>query len=260
MGIKGTVVQPPAFGCEPRLCTPLRRGQVPSHVHHDQPAEVGQPKSRFALDARVNGHSLARLSGEDAATMRRHRRAAMRPGRPTRRGALLLYAAGWLLGVGLIVGLVLAIFGKGDDTVSLPPVRETELVDAAVHSRCELRTARTGERLNPPVDGPAGRPAAAPGFYDQPLSSAALAAAVRRGIIVIQFRADLDGRDVDALKSLQAAVPVGTIVAPNNTGMRFELAVTAYRRLLGCPRFSAQALDAVQLFRGRFLGSGPDSS
>lgn len=192
--------------------------------------------------------------------MRRHRRAARRPGRPARRGALLLYTAGWLLGVGLIVGLVLALFGEGDDTVSLPPVRQTELVDAAAQSRCQFRTARTGERLNPPVDGPAGKPAAAPGFYDQPVSSAALAAAVRRGIVVIQFRADLDGRAVDALKALQEAVPAGTIVAPNATGMRFELAVTAYRRLLGCPRFSDQALDAVQLFRGRFLGSGPDSS
>ena len=53
-------------------------------------------------------------------------------------------------------------------------------------------------------------------------------------------------------------MPEGTIVAPNDTGMRFELAVVAYRRLLGCPRFTAQALDAVQLFRGRYLGSGPD--
>jgi hypothetical protein len=192
--------------------------------------------------------------------MRRQRSPAGQPGRGTPRGALLVYAGGWLLGVGLIVGLVLAIFGNGDDTVNLPPVRETELVDAAVQSRCELRTARTGERLNPPVDGPAGAAAAEPGFYDQPVASTALAAAVRRGIIVIQFRANLDGHRVESLKTLQAAVPSGTIVAPNDTGMRFELAVTAYRRLLGCPRFSEQALDAVQLFRGRFLGSGPESS
>jgi hypothetical protein len=78
--------------------------------------------------------------------------------------------------------------------------------------------------------------------------------------VVIQFREGLDGERLEALKTLQAAVPTGTIVTPNATGMRFELAVTAYRRLLGCPRFSDQALDAVQLFRGRFLGSGPESS
>lgn len=173
---------------------------------------------------------------------------------------MLLYAAAWLAGVGLVVGLVFVFFGAGDGTVSVPPVRETELVDAAVQSRCELRTARPGERLNPPVDGPVGARAAKPGVYDQPVASADLAAAVRRGIIVIQFRDGLDGRLVDALKALQAAMPAGTIVAPNGSGMRFELAVTAYRRMLGCPRFSAQGLDAIQLFRGRFLGSGPESA
>ena len=77
---------------------------------------------------------------------------------------------------------------------------------------------------------------------------------------MIQFRPGLDGDGVDALKTLQEAVPEGTIVAPNGTGMHFEIAVVAYRRLLGCPRFTTQALDAVQLFRGRFLGSGPEKS
>jgi hypothetical protein len=173
---------------------------------------------------------------------------------------LLMYAVGWLAGVGLLVALVLLVFGSGDDSVSVPPVRETELADAAVRGRCELRVARTGERLNPPVDGPAGVAPAKPGFYDRPVSSPALAAAVRRGIVVIQFRRDLDGRGKNSLKSLQAAVPTGTIVAPNGTNMRFELAVTAYRRLLGCPRFTDRTLDAVQLFRGRFLGSGPDTT
>ncbi len=140
------------------------------------------------------------------------------------------------------------------------PSVETELADAAGQSRCELRRASAGERLNPPVDGPAGGRAARPGFYEEPVASADLTAALRQGIVVIQFRAGLDGERLEALKGLQAAVPTGTIVAPNDTRMPFELAVTAYRRLLGCPRFTAQALDAVQLFRGRFVGSGPDSS
>jgi len=174
---------------------------------------------------------------------------------------MLVYAAVWLVAAAAVVGLVLAIFGGDDgDTVSVPPVRETELTDAAGQSRCVLITARAGERLNPPVDGPAGARSAQAGFYDQPVASAQLTAAVRRGIIVIQFREGLDGKGVDALKTLQTAIPEGTIVAPNATGMRFELAVVAYQRLLGCPRFTDQTLDAVQLFRGRFLGSGPESS
>jgi hypothetical protein len=166
----------------------------------------------------------------------------------------------WLVAAGIVVGIVFAIFGNGDETVSLPPIRETELTDAASNSRCELRTDGRGERLNPPVNGPPGGRSARPGVYDKPLATAELTAALRRGIIVIQFRADLDGDVVKALKTLQEAVPEGTIVAPNGTGMRFDVTALAYRRLLGCPRFSTASLDAIRLFRGRFLGSGPDSS
>jgi len=189
------------------------------------------------------------------------------PQRPRGRGArasgraLLVYAAVWLVAAAAVVGLVLAVVGEEDgDTVAVPPVRETKLTDAAGESRCVLTTARAGQLLNPPVDGPAGGRSARAGFYDRPVATAQLTSAVRRGIIVIQFREGLDDNGVEALKTLQSAFPEGTIVAPNGTGMRFELAVVAYRRLLGCPRFTDQALDAVQLFRGRFLGSGPDSA
>jgi hypothetical protein len=179
----------------------------------------------------------------------------------TSRRAVLLYATVWLVAAAAAVGIVFAVFGGEEaGTVSVPPLRETELGAAAGESRCVLQRADAGERLNPPVDGPAGGHAAKGGFYDKPVSTAQLTSAVRHGVIVIQFREGLSDADVDALKSLQEAVPEGTIVAPNGTGMPFEIAVVAYRRLLGCPRFTTQALDAVQLFRGRFIGSGPDSS
>ena len=194
-------------------------------------------------------------------SMRRTLWGSPRQDTPRARIAVIAYAVAWLAAAAVAVGIVFAIFGGDDaDVVSVPPLRETELPQAAGQGHCELRSAAAGERFNPPVDGPAGVAPARPGFYDEPVASAALIAAVRHGIIVIQFRAGLEGDRVDALKQLQEAVPEGTIVAPNDTGMRFELAVTAYRQLLGCPRFTDQALDAVQLFRGRFLGSGPESS
>ena len=34
--------------------------------------------------------------------------------------------------------------------------------------------------------------------------------------------------------------------------------VTAWRRLLGCSRFGGGTIDAIRLFRGRFIGTGPD--
>ena len=194
----------------------------------------------------------------------------MRPKQPTEpkqqraersaRGALLAYIAAWLVGAAVVVGVVFAALGgRGTDTVSVPPVRETELTSAAGMSRCVLHTAAAGEQTNPPVDGPGGVPPARPGIYDKPVASARLTAAVRHGIVVIQFRKDLDAETLQSLKTLQTAIPTGTIVAPNATGMQFQVAVVAYRRLLGCPRLSTHTLDAVQLFRGRFLGSGPEA-
>jgi hypothetical protein len=152
---------------------------------------------------------------------------------------VFVYAAVWLIAVAAAVGVIFAIFGAGGtDTVDVPPVRETQLDDAVGRSRCVLRTASPGEQLNPAVDGPAGkRPSA--GFYEDPIPPGRLAAGVRHGIVVIQFRRGLAEEVLDALKQVQAAVPDGTIVAPNSTGMHFELAVVAYRRLLGCPRFTA---------------------
>ena len=176
---------------------------------------------------------------------------------PESRRAVVAYALAWLVAAGLAVGIVFAVFGR-DDEVSLPPVQSTELEQAAGHGRCQLRSARSGEQFNPPVDGaPAARPAAA-GVYDKPVATASLVAAQRRGVVVIQFRADLGDPVKQQLQRLQAAVPRGTIVVPNATGMPFQVAVTAYRRLLGCTHFTTKGLDAVRLFRGRFLGSGPD--
>ena len=95
---------------------------------------------------------------------------------------MLVYAAVWLVAAAAVVGLVLAVVGKDDgDTVAVPPVRETELTDAVGQSRCVLTTARAGERLNPPVDGPAGGQSARAGVYDQPVATAQLTAAVRKG-------------------------------------------------------------------------------
>jgi hypothetical protein len=171
---------------------------------------------------------------------------------------MLAYAAAWLVAAGVIVGVLLAVLdGSEPDEVSLPPVQETELTSAAAHAGCELERAEAGERLNPPVMGGAAAAPARPGFYDESPDDESLLAAMREGVIVIHFR-DLSESDVDLLREFQEAVPDGTIVVRNATRMPFVVAVTAYRRLLGCRTLNQSSVDAIQLFRGRFLGSGPD--
>lgn len=181
-----------------------------------------------------------------------------RNGKRVRRRSVVRYVLAWAAG-GALVALVLVTLlgGQDDESSGLPPLRQTALADAARAARCELRGQVGRAGLNPPVDGSRGV-AARPGLYDSPPEIATLVAAVRRGIVVIHYRQGLDDTRVDQLRKLQPAVPAGTIVAPNGSGMRYEVAATAYRRLLGCPRFTDQAIDALRLFRGRYLGLGPD--
>ena len=163
--------------------------------------------------------------------------------------------------IGAVVAglMVAALGGAGEDTrATLPPVREIQLVKAVRASGCELRRARGGEQLTPPVDGPAASPDR-PRSYDDAPPVKQLTAALRRGVIVISYRKDtVDGTRLAQLHALQTVVPDGTIVTPDETGMRYEVAVGAYRRLLGCHRFTDRAIDAMRLFRGRYLGTGPE--
>ena len=174
------------------------------------------------------------------------------------RRAVVRYIAVWLAaGAAMTVGLVALLDASSADQVTLPPVRETRLATAARDARCTLTRAAPGQRLTPAVDGPAGRPAT-PGVYDEAPPGPSLIGALRHGIVVIHVRPGSAWDDPDLLSHLQGAIPEGTIVTTGDAGLPFEVAATAYRRLLGCPRFTTQALDAVRLFRGRFVGRGPD--
>jgi hypothetical protein len=176
------------------------------------------------------------------------------------RRAALAYAAAWLCAAAIVVvPVALLLRPDHDATVTVPPIRDARLIDAARRSHCVLERALRGEALNPPVDGPARRRPARAGVYQRPLPQVALTSALRHGMVAIQVRDNLDGDARDALESIQSALPTGTILAPNGTRMPFAVAVTAYRRLLGCPGITPTTLDAVQLFRGRFVGAGPEA-
>jgi hypothetical protein len=177
------------------------------------------------------------------------------------RRALMLYVVAWLA-AGAVVAAVLLVAMRGDGggdaaDVSLPPVRQTELTTAAERAGCLLRAGSRRARNEPVVEGAAAPPAATQ-YYDVAPAGASLVGAMRRGVVVISYRPQLAREHRERLRVLQRAVPRGTIVAPN-AAMPFEIAVTAWRRLLGCRRVGAGTLDAMRLFRGRFVGSGPDS-
>jgi hypothetical protein len=184
-------------------------------------------------------------------TKRQSRRPARYP--------LVRYALAWLAAGALGTALLVAVLDDADRPVELPPVQGVDLPATARAAGCELRGPAGVRGLNPPVDGPRGDSPARPSAPRSAADARRSPAALRRGVVVIHYAARVSRRDVDELRNLQAAVPEGTIVAPNGTRMPYDVAVTAWRRLLGCPRFAPEVLDAVQLFRGRFLGQGPDT-
>jgi hypothetical protein len=180
--------------------------------------------------------------------------------RPSR-GGLVRYAVAWVAPAAAVAAFGVALLDRGGDRtpqVTVPPLQQTDLTHAARAAGCSVRHALPGERLNPPVDGTPGADAAAPRVYDEAPDDSMLGAAARRGIIVIQYREGAGEDTVATLGRLQEAVPNGTIVTPNATRMPYALAATGYRRLLGCPRADTGAIEALRLFRGRFIGQGPD--
>lgn len=166
----------------------------------------------------------------------------------------LAYLAGWL-GAGLLVaGLTVAVLGHGGPPspgVTVPPVREIALTSAARKAGCAVDARRA------PSVAAAGAPRPGGRIYDEPVSAGLRERALRSGLIVIEYRADVTGRSLDTLKALQQAVPTGTILAPSRAGPRFALAAASFRRRLRCTRLSRATYDALLLFRGRYLGSAP---
>ena len=167
------------------------------------------------------------------------------------------YVLAWAI-AGAAVGLVLIVIlqdsgRRPERATALPPVREVSLEVAARHARCELRPLQPADALQHAQRGPQGA-AARPGCYGRPLASRSLGGALRRGTVLIQYRSDLDAAVVADLRTAQRGLPRATIVAPAARASRFLIQAVSSRRLLGCPRVSPSTLDALRLFRGRFVG------
>lgn len=168
---------------------------------------------------------------------------------------LLTYLAAWVAAGAAVAAAAVVLLGGGgggsDPGVRARPVREIVLVDAMRRARCTLRA--TKPRLKAAADVPARLPT---GVYSAPLQASTYERALAHGVIVIEYRYGLAPEHVDQLVLVQRAVPSGTIVAPARRPTRFALRASTYRRVLSCIEADSAALDALQLFRGRFVGTG----
>jgi hypothetical protein len=177
-----------------------------------------------------------------------------RPGRGLATG-LLGYVAAWSAAGALAAATALVLTHEDRAArhamapPTLPPVREVRMGDAVRSAGCRLAA----------LDRSKGAVAAVPrpGIVSLPLSAAARRAAARHGLVVIEYRRDVAHPLVDQLAVVQRAVPNGTVLAPSVRLRSDRLSVTTYGRQLRCRAIGRSTLDAVRLFRGRYLGVAP---
>jgi hypothetical protein len=183
----------------------------------------------------------------------RHRR----PGRGLTTG-LLGYVAAWSAAGALAAATALVLSHEDQaapnalSPVALPPVREARMADAVRSAGCRVAA----------LDRSKGSVATVPrpGIVSLPLSAAARRAAARHGLVVIEYRRDVGHPLLDQLAVVQRAVPNGTVLAPSARLRSDRLSVTTYGRQLRCRAMGRPTLDAIRLFRGRYLGVAPASA
>lgn len=170
----------------------------------------------------------------------------MRARRPS--AALLRYAAGWGL-AGAVVAAALLLLFRSSAVPELRPLQQVELSAAARAAGCRLQPAALPDR-DPARPVPAG-------VYDAPVPEGGTVAALRRGLVVVTYRLELGKEDRQRLEVLQKVVPQGTVLAPDGAAAGAAMRVRAWRMELGCPRADDRTIEAVRLFRGRYIGRRP---
>ena len=169
------------------------------------------------------------------------------------------YALAWVAGVAVAVALAWIVLDTPRTVRGADPVTV-----AAQQAGCVLRTdagatsARDLDVMQPPTFGPPAVPAAT-GVYTRAPRTTAVVGSLRRGTVVLQYRAGTPRQTVNELRRLVALAPFASIVTPDRTGMRYAVAATAWGRLLGCPRVNRSTLVALRTFAGRYQGRGPDA-
>lgn len=216
-----------------------------------------------------------------------------------KRRLLLVYVGAGLIGVLVLVGIVTLIAGSGgggggeahinlasgstngvspDEREGTAPPATTELSgkDAAKKADCVLRLKLKDEGhehispsaptpnygTNPPTSGPHAEAPyqEADGAYSETPDEKFFVHSLEHGRMEIQYSPDLPEEDQLALKGLYDTMFGGTLLFPNDN-MPYEVAATAWTKMLACPKYKGAAtLDAIRAFGkenwGRFGGEG----
>jgi len=162
-----------------------------------------------------------------------------------------------------------------------PEVDTTRLEGAARAAGCELESFRAksrehvsdpGEKVKyssaPPTSGRHSEVAAGDAAYLTPPDEKALVHSLEHGRVVIWFDLDLPPAARSSLRALYEEDAFQTLLTPDETGSDYEVAATAWNgdpapngtgRLLGCEKYTPRVFEALQAFKRKHRGKGPEA-
>jgi Protein of unknown function (DUF3105) len=153
-----------------------------------------------------------------------------------------------------------------------PPLQQGDLQKAADAAGCKLMLDLSDEgnthitkesqipdyKTNPPTSGNHNPEQLADGAYAEMPEPWYFVHSLEHGRIEIQYSPDLPEQDQLALKGVFDEDSPGMLFFPNSD-MPYEVAVTAWTQLMGCPKYEgAKTLDAIRDFRDTYRGLGPE--
>jgi hypothetical protein len=200
----------------------------------------------------------------------------------------LQLAFGAVLGLAVIAGIVVAVIvgtggGNGKpkqannaaSKVKLPAQQVSDIKQAAEAAGCTLtnpafegatheqKTFKPSDyKTNPPTSGNHTPDWYEDGIYnpgDTP-SLGKLVHPLEHGRIEVQYKPGTPKATVDQLEALLGENDNGyhMLLFQNTTGMKAQVAATAWTHSLTCPKMDDKVFDALRTFRARYIDKGPE--
>lgn len=164
--------------------------------------------------------------------------------------------------------VVYALTAGGGSGGSPSKERLQQLRSAAAAAGCSVASFPTEGRshtekpvtykTNPPTSGPHNPVPAPDRVYTTAPPKENYVHSLEHGRIELQYKPGSPTAVVNALRAVYAESAGHMLLFPNNTGMDYEVAATAWKHRLGCAHFNARVPEALRKFRDAYRDRGPE--
>jgi hypothetical protein len=170
----------------------------------------------------------------------------------------------------VVVAAAILVFAFTATTGPGEPSKEdlSRLRTAAAAAGCTVSTFPTEGRehttrpvtyrTNPPTSGPHNPVPAPDAVYRKAPPKENVVHSLEHGRVALQYRPDTPPAVRDALRQVYGEFTHHMLLFPNNTGMDYEVAATAWKHRLGCAHFNARVPEALRRFRDVYRDRGPE--